>query len=659
MKLHNNSQVPINKIAKHPLAIDNTMNNTMNPSSTSHSCGSHPRLGLLGFKSWKSALATVVTVIATATAIAQPGFEFNNRHLSQSNNLNPGFIPQYGFTLGGGLLTNLYSPGFTAKDIFDPALDAENTIRQFIRDPKKAIGLQGMVNVDLLHVSLKVKRNYFAYNAGVNMGVEVALPKDLVGLAMFGNAEYRDRPAMIDFSGNRFNMYAEQKLSFGRQVSNKLSVGASLSRLNGIADFSINKAFASIKTDTSAESFYGLEFGAGADIRYSLLGVNIEQILKDTNGSYDPGQIAADNAAKLMSSNRGNAFGVGAVYRYNEKFRFSGSVTNIGSITWNLGAEQFKLNDATFRFSGIDTTMQDSISNLGNILLDTLKNTFAYSTVSGGSYVQKLRPRIVLGAEFFVTPRTYLQLVGGTGFGLNGDKSFITVNAHQELWEVVDLRLGITRFDFKNPTNTVSMAASLNMGPFQPWFNVSTSGFISAIDDVRYVNVRLGFNLNIGWCKDRDNDGIKDRKDSCRKTFGARSNNGCPLGYLGGSMKYDGTDEILTDSSLIMYIDTTPQKDYRAKPKKVDEATLIVEKVETSGSASGSNSESGSNSNATSSGSTADPTASGSNSDPSIQQGSNQYAIDEEPSTGKPAKKKAKAPRKSKAKSIDLNDAMY
>lgn len=659
MKLHNNSQLPINKIAKHPLAIDNTMNNTMNPSSTSHSCGSHPRLGLLGFKSWKSALATVVTVIATATAIAQPGFEFNNRHLSQSNNLNPGFIPQYGFTLGGGLLTNLYSPGFTAKDIFDPALDAENTIRQFIRDPKKAIGLQGMVNVDLLHVSLKVKRNYFAYNAGVNMGVEVALPKDLVGLAMFGNAEYRDRPAMIDFSGNRFNMYAEQKLSFGRQVSNKLSVGASLSRLNGIADFSINKAYASIKTDTSAESFYGLEFGAGADIRYSLLGVNIEQILKDTNGSYDPGQIAADNAAKLMSSNRGNAFGVGAVYRYNEKFRFSGSVTNIGSITWNLGAEQFKLNDATFRFSGIDTTMQDSISNLGNILLDTLKNTFAYSTVSGGSYVQKLRPRIVLGAEFFVTPRTYLQLVGGTGFGLNGDKSFITVNAHQELWEVVDLRLGITRFDFKNPTNTVSMAASLNMGPFQPWFNVSTSGFISAIDDVRYVNVRLGFNLNIGWCKDRDNDGIKDRKDSCRKTFGARSNNGCPLGYLGGSMKYDGTDEILTDSSLIMYIDTTPQKDYRAKPKKVDEATLIVEKVETSGSASGSNSESGSNSNATSSGSTADPTASGSNSDPSIQQGSNQYAIDEEPSTGKPAKKKAKAPRKSKAKSIDLNDAMY
>lgn len=600
--------------------------------------------------SWKTWLFTAVISLYGSELLAQPGFDFNNRHLAQSNSLNPGFIPQYGFTLGGNLLTNLFSPAFSAKDIFDPALDAESTIRQFIRDPKKAIGLQGMVNVDLLHASLKIKRNYFAYSAGVQVGMEVAVPKDLVGLAMFGNAEYRDRPAKIDFSGNKVNMYAEQKVTFSRQVTNKLSIGAQYSFIHGIADFSINKAYASIKTDTNAQSFYGLEFGAGADIRYSLLGVNLEQLLRDTNGSYNAKEIASNNAASLLSNNKGNAYGFGAVLRMNKHIRLSASATNMGSITWNLGAEQFKLKDATFRFSGIDTTMQDSISNLSNILLDTLRNTFTYNTVSGGSYVQQLHPRYVLGIEYFVTPRTYLQLVGGTGFGLNGDKSFVTVNAHQEIWELMDLRFGYTRYDFSNPLTTVSIGGSFNLGPFQPWFNVSTTGLIAALDDVRYFNMRLGFNLNIGWCKDRDNDGVKDRKDSCYKTFGVRSNNGCVLGYLGPALKYDGTDEILTDSSLIMYIDTTPQKDYRAKPKKVDEATLIVEKVESSGSATGSNAESGNNSKAAGSGNTTDP---------SIQKGSNPYAIDEESSTGKPVKKKAKAPKKSKSKSIDLNDAMY
>jgi len=609
--------------------------------------------------SWRTGILAVIATLAATALWAQPGMDFNNRHLAQSNSINPGFIPQYGFTFGGSILTHLYSPAFSAKDIFDPAMDAESTIKQFIRDPKKAIGLQGMVYADLLHASLKIKRNYFAYSAGVNLGLEVAVPKDLVGLAMFGNAEYRDRPANIDFSGNKLNLYAEQKITFSRQITNKLTVGANYSFINGIADFSINKAYASIKTDTNTQSFYGLEFGAGADIRYSLLGVNIEQILKDTNGSYDPGQIAADNAAKLLSSNKGNAYGFGAVLRMNKHIRLSASATNMGSITWNLGAEQFKLKDATFKFSGIDTTMQDSISNLSNILLDTLRNTFTYSTVSGGSYVQQLHPRYVLGIEYFVTPRTYLQFVGGTGFGINGDKSFVSVNAHQEIWELLDLRFGYTRYDFNNPLTTVSIGSSLNLGPFQPWFNVSTTGLIAAVDDVRYFNMRLGFNLNIGWCKDRDNDGVKDRKDSCYKTFGVRSNNGCVLGYLGPALKYDGTDDVLTDSSLIMYIDTTPQKDYRAKPKKVDEATLIVEKVETSGSATGSNSGSGSNSIPTSSSSNSNATSSGSNSDSSMQQGTNPYAIDEEPSTGKPAKKKAKAPKKSKAKSIDLNDAMY
>jgi hypothetical protein len=589
-----------------------------------------------------SVAIALLSVASSTVLYAQPGFDFNNRHLAQSNSLNPAFIPQYGFTFGGGFLTNLYSPAFTAKDVFDPAMDAESTIRDFIRDPKKAIGMQGYVTLDLLHASLKVKRNYFAFNSSVHAGVEVAVPKDLVGLAMFGNAEYRDRPAMIDFSGNKINVYAEQKITFARQITNQLSVGASYSMLNGIADFSINKAYASIKTDTSAESFYGLEFGAGADIRYSLLGVNIEQLLRDTNGSYNPEEIVANNAAKLMANNKGRTLGLGAVYRLNEHFRISASATNLGSITWNLGAEQFKLADATFRFSGIDTTMQDSLSNLGDILLDTLKNTFAYSTISGGSYVQKLRPRIVLGIEYFVTPRTYLQVLGGTGFGLNGDKSFLTVNAHQELWELVDLRVGLTRFDFQNPTHTLTVGASLNMGPFQPWFNVSTSGFIAPIDNVRYLSMRVGFNLNIGWCKDRDNDGVKDKKDSCHKTWGARTNSGCPLGYLGPAMKYDGTDGTLIDSSLIMYIDTTPQKDYRAKPKKVDEATLIVEKVESNGSTSGSTAD-------TTSGST----------DSATVQGSNSYTIDEGSNTGKPSKKKAKAPKKSKAKAVDLNDAMY
>jgi hypothetical protein len=54
-------------------------------------------------------------------------------------------------------------------------------------------------------------------------------------------------------------------------------------------------------------------------------------------------------------------------------------------------------------------------------------------------------------------------------------------------------------------------------------------------------SVQFGLNINIGTRKDRDGDGVRDKADSCYKTFGVMSNNGCPLGFLGGSMNYDET----------------------------------------------------------------------------------------------------------------------
>jgi hypothetical protein len=53
----------------------------------------------------------------------------------------------------------------------------------------------------------------------------------------------------------------------------------------------------------------------------------------------------------------------------------------------------------------------------------------------------------------------------------------------------------------------------------------------------------IGVNINIGTRKDRDYDEVPDKRDSCFETFGVISNDGCPYGFLGGSMNYDETEE--------------------------------------------------------------------------------------------------------------------
>lgn len=520
--------------------------------------------------------AMIVGIMLTAprSVWAQPGFEFNNRHLSQSNQINPAFMPQYGFSLGFNNATNIYLPNCKLSDVFDTTSNAETSIRNFIHNPNKQLAAQLQQDLGLFNLAFRNKKTYFSYGLNVHAEGDLRAPKDAIGLAMFGNAEYMGSTAKIDFSGIRFNSYVENKFSIGRQVSNKLSVGFTYSAINGIADFNIKKAYLNLTTDTNITSYYQMRFDAGADIQYSLMGASLQKMLDDTSGSYDPMKDISANLAFGTKNNQGSAMGFGAVYRMNEKLRLSFTANNFGSITWNTGAEQFKMNDASYTFKGLDTAMFDSINNIGKILMDTIKNTFQYASSSIGSYTQTLHPHYVLGVEYFLNPRTYFQIVGGTGYGINGDKSFATINAHKEIGEFIDVRAGYTCFDFNNPSHNVSAGVSLNLGPIQPWININSASIVAPIDNVRFYQVRMGLNINIGMRKDTDGDGVKDRKDSCYKTFGAMSNHGCELGYLGPAMKYDGSDDIV-DSTMLLYIDTTGGD----MPKRKKQTTTIVEET--------------------------------------------------------------------------------
>ena len=82
--------------------------------------------------------------------------------------------------------------------------------------------------------------------------------------------------------------------------------------------------------------------------------------------------------------------------------------------------------------------------------------------------------------------------------------------------------------------------------------------------------MRFGLNINIGQRKDTDGDGVRDKSDSCYKTFGARSNNGCELGYLGGKMNYDeiSVDSVMADPIVAPSAMETPKTEGEQSPKE-------------------------------------------------------------------------------------------
>lgn len=480
-------------------------------------------------------------------ATAQSGLDFNNRHLASSNSVNPAFLPQYKFTLGYGTAMSADYPGFNIRTFYSQGLDAASTIRHIINDSTVNLKTDFYNNNNLFNLGLRSKKSYFSVNTSIINQGSLALPKDLLGLVMFGNQEYYGKRANLDFSGTEFMSYVETKFSYGRMIGNKLTVGASYSAINGLLHANLKTAYAFLETDTNINSIYQLKMGGAFDAQTSLLGLSAMKALNDSN--YDAGKVFTETLQNnLGSMNRGSALGLGFVYRMNEKFRFSGAVNNLGKITWNMGAEEHHMSEKPWTFTGLDTSQFKNLTNgnVTDILLDSFSKAFDNQTTKLTSYETQLHARYNWGIEYFFTPRTYIQINYGSGYGIKGDKSFTNVNLHKELGEWVDLRINYGIYDYKNPQHSMGFGMSLNLGPFQPWLSFNTLSNAFSWDKSHRQSIQLGFNLNIGTRKDVDGDGIRDKSDSCYKTFGVMSNNGCPLGFLGGSMNYD---EQLVDST--------------------------------------------------------------------------------------------------------------
>ena len=497
-------------------------------------------------------------------AKAQTGFEFNNRHLSQSANINPAFLPQYKLTLGVGNAFEAYHPGFNINTFFNSAADATTTIRNIINDPKVNLGVSFDNRTEMFQFGFKSKRSYFTFNSSNQTLGQINIPKDALGMAMFGNQEYFGKRANFDLSGTEFMSYFENKISYGRAISNKLNVGISYSSIIGIAHANLKTAYAYLETDTNNTTIYQMKMGGAFDAQTSLMGLSVMKALNDSN--YDA-QSAIEDAflSNPSSSNRGNALGFGFVYRANKKIQISGAMSNIGKITWNVGAESHQMSDKPWTFTGLDTSITNDLKNVTvqDLLLDSFAQAFDNHSTQLASYETKLHSRYTLGLEYFLSPRTYFQFVYGGGYGVKGDKSFTSINAHKELGEWVDLRLSYTLYDFSNAQHNVGVGMSMNLGPIQPWISLNNISGLMAYDKSHYQSIRVGLNINIGQRKDTDGDGVRDKSDSCYKTYGARSNNGCELGYLGGKMNYDETavDSVMAEPIVAPSAMETPQND--------------------------------------------------------------------------------------------------
>lgn len=408
----------------------------------------------------------------------------------QSNILNPAVQIECKWFIGipalASLTTNYSNTAFTWNDLAGPAeWNFKNVFHQMHRTDL----VSADAAVHPLSLGYRHRRNYFTLNISDHAAVYTTIPRELAGLALFGNSLYVGKTA--NPGGIRPNVlyFREYAAGYSRVIDAFTTLGIRGKLLFGKANLYPGRSRVELATDESTFDLH-LEGDYRLNSSYPL---TIEQ---DANG--DITGITDDRPTwgtfLLNRQNRGFALDMGIIYRYDSKITLSASLLDIGFIKWNSDVNNVRLN-GSFDFTGVRPGTDFTSGAYLTELRDSLYNAFEIA-VSQDPYYSWLPAQLFLGGTYRLKENILLGLVNRNLIFRNKIHSSLTVSAGIDLANRLNALVSWSWLNnsVKNP------GAGLAYHGRGMQFHIVTDNIIGFFRpfDTRSVNLRAGFNLMLG-----------------------------------------------------------------------------------------------------------------------------------------------------------------
>lgn len=342
-------------------------------------------------------LVALITAIVIQSANAQQNLiMYQMGSLPHRQMLNPAFMPEQKFSFGIPFLSSLqfgyYSTGFKYADLIrhsdDDSLymDFENVLTKL--HDKNAIGVS--FETQLLAAQYKFGKNYFSFGMNEKLNLDFRFNKILIDFILHGNGAFLGEEIHPSF-GLYMNHYREFSFAYGRQFTEKLSLGSRFKYISGLQN--IQTKAADFTLNTNSETFE-ITSTPNLQLNTSGFGESISQTMSFKDFFFN-------------KPNRGYALDLGAVYKVNDKFSLSFSLLDLGFINWKNDVTNYSNADAgNFTYNGIDLNIyiQDStdIDQSFQNFLDSLTGTLNVDTLHR-AYKTNLPAQLYLNADFKIT----------------------------------------------------------------------------------------------------------------------------------------------------------------------------------------------------------------------------------------------------------------
>lgn len=463
-----------------------------------------------------SVLIVCLTLFASIKSNAQKDILYFLREAPQVTQYNPAITPNNSFYVSlllGTTDIGVHTSGFSYHDLIHKHPVYPDSLQLDLENFRNTLSDDNFVNInydmDIFGFGFRIGKNYFNYDLSMVIDTRLNFSKGIFDLILDGSSSENGNIRLLDGHFIEVNSYISNAFGYARDINDRLSVGARVKLLTGLANIHTNNANLEIKFDE------GEKISAHGEIDIltsNILGdLSINSIFSDNaNAEF----IMAENLDAILSQgkqNMGFALDLGASYRLFDNLELSISAIDVFSIlNWKTHTSQL-VNNKPFEeivFEGITSSIDSIETNAEaqlNTLADSLISALDIRSQTANAYTSSLPAKFYFGATYNFGKVNYLHALFQTK--VKGGKIYDT---HFSLFYSLHTRLLSLSFgNMFRASNLFNPSAliSLKLGTAQIYAggNLHTNKSFN-VGDINGFDVFMGINMSIG------------RKDYWKKT---------------------------------------------------------------------------------------------------------------------------------------------
>ena len=408
----------------------------------------------------------------------------------QSSYLKPTVRPEHTISIGLPGISSIYVQGIHNGFVPNSVVSSNNDTVWF--NPSSLLNElsdQNMVfanaDVDIFHLRIRVHNWDYWFGIRQRHSLSFFYPKDLMSMAILGNADMIGQDIDFGYMGVNANLYREYTYGMATEY-NSWVFGGRVSFLQGLSSLYLKPAMLQLNID---DDMYAHTFASDA-ILYSA-GIPLTEDKMPNEALFQDTQWLTSYLTRFR--NPGASLALGVTYKYDQRTSFSFSVSDLGFIHWNDSTANYKVRGDS-PFQGVDA--------LGDFLygrdidIDSTLNVFR-SNFDDEEFEQAfttwLSPKIYLSANYQLARRTHL---GFQFYGIVNRRFYpsFSLGVTQGIGRTFNLAL-TGSFNQRTMTN-LGFGLMVKPGPLQIYM-LADNYFTPLVNPLTFTNLNFRFGINL------------------------------------------------------------------------------------------------------------------------------------------------------------------